>query len=1122
LRVSPDQRTPSRCSRYLVDPGIAAAWRVSGEPMRAGHPSPANPDTPDVANIGVAFDLMQWAERAPKTMFITAVGPSNPLFAAYVPHHGNVFSLLDVLEDVDSEKLSYYVVGWYSDPDQDIAGQWQRSGGSFPDFLTSQRWSVKADGTATRSVYVGGVFDIAWQRDGQPPQPDPLQDIRESGHLNVAVGNTEIDAFTSMISQQITDPGAATLLRAFNYDLLPVLNQVNGDALLQERIRQQWFGNGDGGRRWIITDVKSSSGAAVAALSDPEAALLRTLNRTQVALDDALAELFGLQWTVNALWYKRGWLNSSDDPPSGAPTPQALGEALDPAQPGSVAARLLAQLQIVGTLLALVPAPDWTSATTRDEAFQNGIAAFAAAKGLDRGKQLKAVAMPRYWHPNNPITLIAGVKSPYERDPDGALTVRFIHQVITSFTAGGKPIGRDTAGRAMRLPASAALPDFVAPLLDELFLLDPANADCLAQAVGLQPSTVAAVMTQHSPADYGPNLPALGLAPWTQPWAPLFMEWRGKFYAIDAKYWTFDGSDYRYSGGAAPTATTVGGISLLSPHTQFVFASRLKDFLDKYAASQPELEKLYDEISKIFQWEFLTQSLTGFNDRLTRRDTRAFRRPVPTETIGATPNQHRLADLIGYDDPEPGPDALPDALRGHVTSVPFVSGTAPFQGIRQGQFCFSDLILYDRFGRTLDLIVSGAGSGLYNPNNFPVVIDPAFSVGSKVPDLEQVQSVLELPPRLLQPGRLDIQLLDQADDDKLLSLNPEAMPVCAWLLPNHLNGSLLLYAPNGASLGEMRLVVGLDGSSKTAEWVATPQCLVSSLQQLETVSRHLHAFVAAPAFGREENFNAFLASIDATLWTIDPLGNRADQNLSVLIGRPLALVRARLQLQTDGTPARDPGFAATFDTAPPSWLSQPFAIRLGDQATRQDGTIGYFSGPGTATSYDQFNSVVAAEVSEQSYVHQIGPLGEGQNYLRLTFASRDYAYVTLLMDPRASVHATTGLFPVKQLDLPPQFVDRPLAAMEVCFRMGPILTSFQSSPGTGNAAQNAPSFPQSIACSMPAEQNGRWAWWELGADATTWSGYELTDSSNNAKLLSTPATLREGTFQLTIDFKKTS
>lgn len=1111
-------------AQWLVDDGVARLWRASGDPRRTAWRAPTAADAAAVASIGIAFDLRGWEETAASSMFLTAIAPANPLFAGYVPHHGNVFTFHDTLDDVAADVLSYYVVGWYSDPARDIAATAPADSDGFAAWLAGMGWQLSGGGTANRSAYAGGCFEIDWQRDGAPPAPDPLQAIRDTGRLNVAVGNTTIDAFSAMIGRQVTEPGVSTLLRALNYDLLGVLNQVNGDALLQQRIRKEWFGSGDGGTRWTIAEINSDDGDPDTDLTAGECEWLAELNKSQRALDRALSDLFALQWTVNALWYKRNWLSRPNNvfpaPPSGAPTVAQLDEQLDPARANSAAARLVAALSTVSTLMQQVPQPDWTSAVSREHAFQAGIAAFARARKLDPGKRLKAAAMPRFWRPNNPVVAIAGVQSPYSAAPDRKTPVRLDSRKVTGFSAGGKELSRATAAAAFAgLPDLTALPAFVAPLVDELFLLDRASAAALAAAGGLPQPQVDAVLKTHPQSAYAGVLPAYPLEAWRQPWQPLLMEWRASYVPLDSEAaWHFDGTDYHATGADAGQPTAVGGISLLSPHAQFTFGSRLKAFLDQYGDGQPVLQEVYRQIAEVHKWEFLTQELSGFNDTLSLRDRRPYRRPTPDRAAGAAGLD--LADALGYNDTESS--ILPKALRGRVGTVPLIPNgpAAPFQGVRGGQFNLIELMLYDRFGRVLNVLSSSEPAGLFNANNFPAVVDAPMVPAKSV--LPAVRAVVELPPRLIQAGRLDMQLLDNREDGKRLADAPEAVPVCGWVLPNHLDRSLLLYGPDGASLGELRLLVDLDGVKKSVRWLAPPHGRITAVEQLGAVSPHLLAFVTSARLRSEANFNAFMDVIDSTLWTIDPLGGRADQNMSVLVGRPLALVRARLQLQMEGHPFADTGWRNTLNPPTPDWLERRFCIRLGDQATRQDGTIGYFHG----TDYDVFHSVVPPDAAGQTYIEQIGPVGEGSNYLRLGFKDDDHAFITLLMDPRAAVHASTGLFPVKTLELPHRFVDRPLANMEAYFRMGPILTAVQSisgAPGDGASENGNPMSSQlrAIAYPLPAEQNGRWSWWEAEADRTS-TGYEVVGTTADAKLLPVPNTLREGIFQLTIDLKKVS
>src|SRR5205085_4973304 len=103
------------------------------------HPFPSTPDAIQPTRLGTkATVLSAWAGEAGNTQkfFLRAVGPGEATFAAYQPGIVNVFSFYDPIYDPNATSddpnyktdtqplpegtyLSYLVVGWYSDPQQD-------------------------------------------------------------------------------------------------------------------------------------------------------------------------------------------------------------------------------------------------------------------------------------------------------------------------------------------------------------------------------------------------------------------------------------------------------------------------------------------------------------------------------------------------------------------------------------------------------------------------------------------------------------------------------------------------------------------------------------------------------------------------------------------------------------------------------------------------------------------------------------------------------------------------------------------------------------------------------------------------------------------------------------------
>jgi hypothetical protein len=1139
-----------RTSMYLADAQTIRAWKGSTDAYRNGVTLDPNSTEPQVANLGVPFPLAQgWSERAAAPMFLTAVAPGNPTFGAYAPHNLGVFTFIDDLKDLPQQgpqPLSYLVAGWYSDPAGDVLASWQHDvpDVQHPDpyqaLLDRLDWGIagRPDGTrATRSLYKGSALTVEWDP-MQPPAVDPLVKVRSSGQLQVSLGNTAEDAFLALVSQRLVAAGhpARTVaqLRAFLYGLLPLANQPDGDALVRRAIAAQWFGAHAGGQQWTVTsaDTDSSPQQPSAPAFQPPAWLDR-LNADQRRLDLAVTALRAGQWDLNAMWWKRGRYpyDSFPTPPPGVDSIDLLDAQLDPDRPGSLAARVVGLLQEVLSGTAAVPQPIEAGAATPQEALQKGITEWAGRQGLPPDQVLKALPAEPYWQAADPVVMVSGVEAPAEADADSSLAVRQLSTVVTALSVGGTPVG-EAAARAVvptlpALPGFSGPPEIAGPVVTEFLLTDPGCADALAAATGLSPQALNNALTAHNPAEYTGVLPAAGLQPWSQPWRPLFAEWQVRYIDVPqapvAGAWRFDGTDYSCAqGSAAGESRTIGGICLLGPHAPQVFRARLAEFVQQYGSGD-DLAQLDSWVEQLNGWRFLSQELTGFGKLLARHDQRGFRRPRSEDRIG-TAHPYQLADILGYRGAATTPTSLADRYRGAVTSVPYLpaGSDVPFFGMRQGQIIFQELVLYDRFGRTLPVILPGAGSGLYDPENFPLIVDPALAPTATLDP--RAAAPAQLPPRLLQPARLDFTPLDAVSGADS-TLTAAADPIGGWILPNHLDRALLLYAPDGTALGEMRVVEG-PAEARFGHWTPPPHSTVTSEADVARLAPMVGALIGSPILTSATGFGAFLESIDSTLWTTDPLGNRADQNLSVLIGRPLALVRARVRLELEGPPIADSGWSATLAPPAPGFPQQRFAVRLGDQATRDDGLIGYFA----AGDLSVFNTVAVPATdpagAAAAGLRAIGAtLPDGTtNYLWrpcVHFEDPGAAdrpdpadEIVMVLDPRGSVHATTGILPTRGLALRPDQVGAALARLEVSFLVGAALATIRP---TETPAGQPPAFPESVAFPRPAEDQGTWSWWLPGSSPDAWTGYGAAAPGTDASLRPAANLLLDAVLQLVIN-----
>ncbi|MBX7555327.1 hypothetical protein ABZX95_47650 [Streptomyces sp. NPDC004232] len=128
-----------------------------------------------------------WVELEPEApegaLFLTAVGPGLPTFAAYQPYNQDVFSIHDSLVYRNGEPaladgtLSYLVAGWYSDDGVDTLSKSAGVGALLaPDpaevppeparlvgILDALGWQPSGSSQTPRTLYSGSALGVTWQ-----------------------------------------------------------------------------------------------------------------------------------------------------------------------------------------------------------------------------------------------------------------------------------------------------------------------------------------------------------------------------------------------------------------------------------------------------------------------------------------------------------------------------------------------------------------------------------------------------------------------------------------------------------------------------------------------------------------------------------------------------------------------------------------------------------------------------------------------------------------------------------------------------------------------------------------------------------------------------------------------
>jgi hypothetical protein len=296
-----------------------------------------------------------------------------------------------------------------------------------------------------------------------------------------------------------------------------------------------------------------------------------------------------------------------------------------------------------------------------------------------------------------------------------------------------------------------------------------------------------------------------------------------------------------------------------------------------------------------------------------------------------------------------------------------------------------------------------------------------------------------MPPRIVQPSRLQFGFVPAATS----SADP-TNPICGWLYHHPLDQALAVCAQDGRLLGEVSITHEV-GGVRSVRWesLASPRPVTAE----EIPDPDLSAFVLGlleESVTEGTKLESLLALIQEMLKPRPGTGTAWGGGL---LEQPLALVKAQVGLELFGRPWQDWRLGAQQHKAQSTGAfveTYRAPVLLGDPDGGQDGLIGYYRAPA-------FDRIVPAPTSRSK---RGGYLADPQQDApQAGFGTQ--VPLTLLMDPRGSVLASSGLLPAQPLTLAPEHVEAGTSRLEVSFRVGPLLTR----PGVG--AIPVPASPDS-------------------------------------------------------------
>lgn len=1043
--------------------------------------------------LGQTFELASWAEPggAALTPF-TASGYGEPAFSGFYPDCSTVFGYYDSFSDVEDYTpsdyvTSYRVSGWYSDASVDPMNPANLPGG-LPATSSGNpmEWDFTNGNTPESTVCSGFVENITWD-------PGTTYLSQSANTLQVAIGPSGPEAIASMLANQ-AEPGdvqaTETLINAFQFGL----ETRNGDApnriqKLEETVHSAGFTALNAGSIWTITAVTEGTpyptGTATA---------LDTLNTAQKNLNALLSQQMNMQAQLFSDWYEYLVVTyESSELPSSV---QSLLNS------NNVSAYITGELNAYNTFVQTTLADAGTAVSTALSDLQNLLGdAFTVTNDKNES---------RYYAPSDPVLALSGQDvMGVDRTglaADGSLACRLDGEIVSQLTldAGFVASSVSTTVAGSSLPGLGVTmndgpADLLEQLVQETFFLAPSLQPVVAAATAgtsggpgqvdftttvtnlqtniplfMQGTTLSnASMTNVETG--GAALPPQPIAAVTMPsngapWMPLLLQYNVQMqpvaalntaqdtsatYPVDffsnAANFTFnsDSIDYEYTNSAPTiegypvTAATFLGTLILTGGATASLEGAFENFLNNGGVNS-EVSQLLSDLQAVPQ---LAQAVSGFAQTMIMQE-QTLQLPVADPFAAEAINLHFINPL--------------------ATAIATVNNSSPvpnllFNPIRSGAFSIVALRVIDVFGRYLDYTTDTKDAGAVTPYIATAFAPPA-SLSTPLP-----AGTAFLPPRFVQPARLHFRWIPASADATESSQVDGTSPVFGWIVPDLLGHGIFIYDASGVAMGELELNAAQNG----VVWTAAPGGPNPPDTPIDTVFADAHPDLVAfvKAANNVDYLLPFLSAVMESLsWSVSR-NPEADAVQMLLLGNPLGLANAQLMLQQQGLPAMDTSYqglaAAVGDNNTPPRTNGgvqqvKIPVLLGDLMQLDDGLIGYWNRSGTTTNYTNF-------YTEAVNANTNGIQPPPYDNILLTLGDTAPTPVTVLFDPRGQIHATTGILPVKAIDLPKQHYLPALENMQATFLTSPVL----SGPQGG------------LALPLPGNETGVWTW--IQAAGSSWA-----------------------------------
>ncbi|MEL6560144.1 MAG: hypothetical protein AAFQ94_18290 [Bacteroidota bacterium] len=982
-------------------------------------------------------------------------GYAEPTFSAFYPNCLSVFGFHDSEVDNIADGTYYEVVGIYSNPDVDFVKV----------FLKDYENRNSKDNQYYHYLESAFKDELYLQ---VVPQPDTLNDANlptqsmlfgratpktlqhpDVSKIKLAIGNTGTEALSAFLGNQLE--GDKKKIEEL-FESIQFTSKLHNKVLdighkFQEARHEKGFTARNGGYQWNIKIETTDTSAASAEdttelnlLSIPQdiTDLLHDVNKLQYQFDKKKVEVDFLRKQLYSDWYK--YMLSSYPPidakreyfdndglmryirqngiPDLSNAITSLGNAslsLDEngrllrarSDDGSVGiGRDLVEL--LNQLVAKV-------AEFNDEATVDGRLMKEQGKHL----AIRQLAASRYWRANDPVVLFVEEQSEgdlpvllNDRHPtDGAIEVLQCHLF-------DDPVGKPNGLNATEL----------GQILDTISPLFATTSDATGDKI----------------------------------WNPFMLEWEVEFlpaqpgsneetnnrkYARNylSRHSSLKETDPDFSLTANRSIFGNGnlysGSTILTPNAGTRLDIALSQFLADFGDDQTPDTKQLLEAAKTYlaQINVLSQSIGGFNEALlTQKQTRQLDVADPLGFSGYQDfSSNEVAPLIGKQNLT-APEPLGD-----------------FNPIRFGELRVLKLRLVDSFGQSVDFDT---------PEN--------VAVSETISEQNSPETIF-LKPRISQAARLNFRLLSAMSGTREMHSLPGATPICGWLIPNNLDRSIMIYDVDGVAIGALTM-------NKSTPWLPAPDSSASGFidsiknEHLRKVARYLFEKQVDSIREKDTTDNSFLdhfmKALNQADENIDPESFTEHEDLNILIGKPVAIVRGKLGFELETPPAVDNSWLQLshellgHGRSSDNFTDVEIPIRLGEYKQLNDGLLGYWLETSDGSLGDNYYSSEAGANPDPFIVtYDEETSVEPMNIYRTL--KDDPFLVTMLVDPKGAIHAVTGVLPVKSVTIPKEHYQNSLNKISVTFLTAPVISP------AGH-----------LHISLPVEGGYEWSWLERGSD----------------------------------------